>query len=80
MHALTEDCVICSQVDAREAVATHHGATKVGGSINWVWATGFPTEAACNRYVAWLDSHGWENRGTYDLTSRDEGFGTRYRW
>lgn len=48
-----------------ETKAKQLGATAIEGGINWVWASGFPTESKAREFVTWLNSQCIENRGVY---------------
>lgn len=58
--------------------AINEGAI-VSEGINWVWANGFPTQAAAARFLLWLEENGYEHRGIY-AQNKDPVTDTVTRW
>lgn len=58
--------------------AVELGATPYDHGINWGWSYGFPTRAAAEAFIAYLNEQGFEHRGIY-RGSAPGTFDIRYR-
>lgn len=62
-----------------EDLAKAHGATHLGGSINWTWAEGFPTEDQAAAFDRDIQARGRETRGVYPNYPAPGLFSVRFR-
>lgn len=70
-------------VNAVELKARSLGATEFESGINWMWASGFPTEDSAQTFTRYLDSIHYEHRGVYSPVPTNpnfsNGYSVRYR-
>jgi hypothetical protein len=47
--------------------------------INWTWVTGFASREDAQKFIDWLDEHGYEHRGIYQDRLKEGNFNVRFR-